>query len=76
MRARTVTSVRVLLSDNTRSVLELTSTDGTESAVRRWEAPTATITHAARRLAEHYGLVGRSDGYWVSGPSDLGLAPA
>lgn len=76
MRARTVTAVRVLLSDNTRSVLELTTTDGTDTAIRRWEAPSATISHAARRLAEHYGLVGLSDGYWVSGPSDVGLAPA
>jgi hypothetical protein len=76
MRARTVTAVRVLISDNTSSVLELTSTDGTDTAVRRWEAPTATITHAARRLAEHYGLVGLADGYWVSSADELGLAPA
>ena len=63
MRAREVTAIRIVRIDTAHSVMELRSSDGTSTSVRRWEAPNATILHAARCIADHYGLVRSADGY-------------
>ena len=64
MRPRTVIEVTVERVDESTSELSVVTDDGRRRGVRSMTSRHATIDHAARRLAEHYGLRRCGESVW------------
>lgn len=69
MRTRQVIAIQIR-EVGSAVELELTTTDGEHTWIRRYEAPEPTALHAARCLADRYGLAVADDRRWAP-PADL-----